>query len=60
MNVSTVTTTTAHRSEEYGSEWEVYWYEKNLQGDIVAVYDEMGVLMGMASQFMIAIYDIFS
>ncbi len=24
-----------HLSEEYGSEWEVYWYEKNLQGDIV-------------------------
>ena len=43
MNVSTVITTTANLSEEYGSEWEVYWYEKNLQGDIVAVYDEMGV-----------------
>ena len=31
-----------HLSEEYGSEWEVYWYEKNLQGDIVAVYNSAG------------------
>lgn len=26
-------------------EWEVYWYEKNLQGDIVAVYSETGQLL---------------
>ena len=23
--------------------WDIYWYEKNLQGDIVAVYEESGV-----------------
>ena len=43
MNISTIKAATANLSEEYGSEWEVYWYKKNLQGDIVAVYDEMGV-----------------
>ena len=25
--------------------WDVFWYEKNLQGDIVAVYDSSGMLL---------------
>ena len=25
--------------------WDVFWYEKNLQGDIVAIYDESGTLL---------------
>ena len=25
-------------------EWDVYWYEKNLQGDVVAVYDSDGTI----------------
>ena len=33
----------AATSGEY--EWEVYWYEKNLQGDIVAVYSDTGKLL---------------
>ena len=29
-----------YRGVNYASDvWDVYWYEKNLQGDIVAVYD---------------------
>ena len=24
------------------SEWEIYWFEKNLQGDVIAVYDDSG------------------
>ena len=25
--------------------WDIFWYEKNLHGDIVAVYDESGTLL---------------
>ena len=24
------------------AEWEIYWFEKNLQGDVIAVYDDSG------------------
>ena len=33
-----------YRSASFASEvWETYWYEKNLQGDIVAVYSNDGI-----------------
>ena len=33
-----------YREADYAAdEWDIYWYEKNLQGDIVAVYNESGV-----------------
>ena len=33
-----------YRSASFASEvWETYWYEKNLQGDIVAIYSNDGV-----------------
>ena len=33
-----------YREADYAAdEWDIYWYEKNLQGDIVAVYNEAGV-----------------
>ncbi len=33
-----------YRKANYAAdEWDIYWYEKNLQGDIVAVYNEVGV-----------------
>ena len=36
----------AYRSSSYSEDtWDVYWYEKNLQGDIVAVYNSAGTLL---------------
>ena len=33
-----------YRAADYAAdEWDIYWYEKNLLGDIVAVYNESGV-----------------
>ena len=32
-----------HEATAASDAWEIYWYERNLQGDIVAVYDEVGV-----------------
>ena len=35
-----------YRNQTYAAEvFDVYWYEKNLQGDIVAVYDNDGTLL---------------
>ena len=35
-----------YRTTEYPEgTWETYWYEKNLQGDVVAVYSDTGVKM---------------
>jgi RHS repeat-associated protein len=32
-----------YRSSSYtANTWDIYWFEKNLQGDIVAVYDDAG------------------
>lgn len=34
-----------YRYDSYAvNEWIIYWYEKNLQGDIVAIYDSEGTL----------------
>ena len=30
-------------SDDCTSAWQIFWYEKNLQGDVVAVYDNNGV-----------------
>ena len=36
----------AYRSSSYSDDtWDVYWYGKNLQGDIVAVYNSAGTLL---------------
>ena len=33
-----------YRSASFASEvWETYWYEKNLQGDIIAIYSNDGI-----------------
>ncbi len=33
-----------YRKADYAAdEWDIFWYEKNLLGDIVAVYNESGV-----------------
>ena len=32
-----------HEATAASDAWEIYWYERNLQGDIIAVYDEVGV-----------------
>ena len=31
-----------HGASYAANTWDVYWYEKNLQGDVVAVYDQAG------------------
>ena len=31
-----------HEAGSASTAWDIYWFEKNLQGDIVAVYDENG------------------
>ena len=32
-----------YRENSYAADvWDTFWFEKNLQGDIVAVYDEDG------------------
>ena len=32
-----------HKLTDESSDWDTYWFEKNLQGDVVAVYDDAGV-----------------
>ena len=33
-----------YRDSTYADDaWDIYWYEKNMQGDIVAIYDETGI-----------------
>ena len=34
-----------HGADYAEDAWDVFWYEKNLQGDIVAIYDESGTLL---------------
>ena len=31
-----------HGADSSVNQWDVFWYEKNLQGDVVAVYNEAG------------------
>ena len=32
-----------YRATSANATWQTFWYEKNLQGDVVAVYDNNGV-----------------
>ena len=35
-----------YHASNYGAyEWKTFWFEKNLQGDIVAIYDETGAVV---------------
>ena len=31
-----------HDASYADGEWDIYWYEKNLQGDVIAIYDQSG------------------
>ena len=32
-----------YRNDTYAEDvWDVYWYETNLQGDVVGIYDQTG------------------